>query len=142
MEDKENSGGSVNTSSSDAERGSVESTFNNLKASRDNGNDDSQKECEDENMSTQDLSLHLELDESASFRETQEQTFEFPPMEPQNTEPCDDETQEYQRSKTMDSLSQSQDEEAEFSMTTTLGTPDSRAVGTKKRPSDSQGNLF
>ena len=142
MEDKENSGGSVNTSSSDAERGSVESTFNNLKASRDNGNDDSQKECEDENMSTQDLSLHLELDESASFRETQEQTFEFPQMEPKNADPCDDETQEYQISKTMDSLSQSQDKEAEFSMTTAEGGSDSRAGGTKKRPSDSQGNLF
>ena len=141
MEDKENSGGSVNTSSSDAERGSVGRTFDNLKASRDNGNDDSQKECEDENMSTQDLSLHLELDESASFRETQEQTYEFPPMASKNAEPCDDETQEYQRCKTMDSLSQSQDEETEFSMTKAVGVSDLRTGGTKKRYSDSQGNL-
>ena len=139
MEDKENSGGSVNTSSSDAERGSVGSTLDNLKASRDNANDDSQ-EGEDENMSTQDL--HLELDESASFRETQEQTFEFPPMEPKSAERCDDETQEFQISKTMDSLSQSQDEKAEHSMTTAIGTLDSKARETKKRPSDFQGNLF
>ena len=103
MEDKENSGGSANTSSSEeplhAKKESIKFPVESTTSINLGGKDS-------EDLETEDLSLHLELDESATLKETQDEYRMFSritsPEETKNVSQCDKETQEFQLSKSMD----------------------------------------
>ena len=100
MEDKENSGESANTSSPD-EPGNSSRLRNFKSPSGKTGLSQAQGEIEEE-ICTEDMSLHLELDESATFRETQDSLTGYFPGESKSLQICDKETQEFQMSKSMD----------------------------------------
>ena len=105
MEDKENSGGSANTSSSDDPTNILKNVKEIAQSKTPAINLDEDEPEEEHN--TQDLSLRLELDESGSLRETQDQYRMFGRIESspkiEKKEPqCDKETQEFQMSKSMD----------------------------------------
>ena len=100
MEDKENSGGSANTSSSDElvnNRGNIKDTIEKASA-----------EPTAEEVNTEDLNLQLELDESGSLKETQDEYRMFSRIgsssvnKRNGSQSCDKDAQEFQLSKSTD----------------------------------------
>ena len=103
MENKENSRDSANSTSSEELLNKKEQTVTSpydKKASK------TENKTDEYESSTQDLSLRLELDESSSLRETQDEFRMFSriesPEEKKHVFPCEKETQEFQMSKSMD----------------------------------------
>ena len=100
MEDKENSGGSANTSSDEH--------FNNRRNKDPNEKmSKSPEPTATDEISTEDLNLHLELDESGTLKETQDPYRMFSrigssPADKRNISQCDKETQDFHLSKSMD----------------------------------------
>lgn len=104
MENKENSSDSANTSSDEPGNKNGRLSIPNISTDKVNLQN---AEREIQETSTEDLSLHLELDESATLKETQDEFRMFSRIgctseESKVTQQCDKETQDFQLSTNMD----------------------------------------
>ena len=157
MENKENSSDSANTSSD--EPGNKNGRLSIPKIATDKV-DLQNAEREIQETSTEDLSLHLELDESATLKETQDEFRMFSRIgctseESKVTQQCDKETQDFQLSTNMDegtfsceiqgvnnSEAIEKNNQAKYRNIKSSGLAFTDTKGTAKRTIDSQGKLL